>query len=505
MEPTRPVNTNDFVLLHQDDNVVVALRELCMDDRVAGVTALEPIPMGHKMAIHSIEAGEAVRKYGFPIGIATRDIRVGQHVHEHNCRTVLGASQFASWSAPHVGPEPISKTDFLGFECSPDRVAARNEIWIVNTVACVNQTATRLADRANRQLLDQFPNVDGFYCFPHPFGCSQLGDDLNNTKNVLAGLINHPHAGGALVLGLGCENNQMEAQIQAVAPNKLARVEFFNTQDVADEMEDGLAALSRLASQANAETRVAVPTDRLVLGMKCGGSDGFSGITANPLLGRIADRHCRAGGTVLLTEVPEMFGAESVLLARCATQAVYDELCQTIDAFKNYFRSHNQPISENPSPGNRDGGITTLEEKSLGCVQKGGIHSLVKEVVPYGSMASTQLGGIAIVNGPGNDGVSTTALTTAGANIVLFTTGRGTPLGAPVPTLKIATNTSLADRKPSWIDFDAGQVLTGDKSMDSLADELYELILSTASGEYQARNEENGYREIAIWKTGVTL
>ena len=481
-----------------------------MGDCANGVALVHDIQVGHKFATQSIAKGTEVRKYGMPIGVATEDIEPGQHVHSQNMATNLGNSDFAVWTPPtHAANEDqLNRNDqkyFMGYRRGDGRAAIRNEIWIVNTVACVNQTATRLAERANRELTAILDNVDGFHAFPHPYGCSQLGDDLSSTQKILGALVNHPHAGGVLILGLGCENNRIKSQLESVSASKLNDVVFFNTQDVGDEMDEGFNALKSLAEKTNKCQREQIDASQLVLGMKCGGSDGFSGITANPLLGRISDRHCAAGGTVLLTEVPEMFGAESVLLGRCENEGIHHQFCSMIDDFKDYFRNHNQPISENPSPGNRDGGITTLEEKSLGCVQKGGTLAPVKQIVPYGGAADVGLGGIALINGPGNDGVSTTALACAGANIVLFTTGRGTPLGGPAPTMKISTNSQLAEKKPGWIDFDAGRLISSESTLDELADELYELILNTACGAEYTKNETNGYREIAIWKTGVTL
>lgn len=498
------VSDSGFLALHPRDNIVVALRDLACGEEVNGVQTRSVVQRGHKIAVQPIEVGEPVIKFGFPIGLASRSIAPGEHVHEHNLKTGLGVSGFPDWKHPEAEPEQSDSSTISLFPRSAQRAAARNEIWIVNTVACVNQTANRLAERANRELLPKLPNVDGFYAFPHPYGCSQLGDDLSDTQKILAGLTNHPHSGAVLMLGLGCENNRLEAQLKSISPEKLDQITYFNTQDVGDEMQEGFEALESLASRLNEVQRVETPVSQLVLGMKCGGSDGLSGITANPLLGRISDRHCAAGGTVLLTEVPEMFGAEPVLLSRCATAQIHQQLCEMVDQFKGYFRSHDQPISENPSPGNRDGGITTLEEKSLGCVQKGGATALIKEVVGYGESATVGLGGISLINGPGNDGVSTTALTTAGANLILFTTGRGTPLGAPVPTVKVATNNALANNKPGWIDFNAGRLLDG-LSLDEMADEFYAYLLNVAAGKSRTKNEVNGYREIAIWKSGVTL
>ncbi len=505
-----------YLRLHPRDNIAVAVRPLPLGESVEGIRIPAPVAAGHKLALSAIAAGQPVIKFGFPIGVAATAIQPGEHVHSHNVTTSLGAMEYPHWNDSAADRDGVVDSGtkatalgspgatFWGYRRADGRVAARNEIWIINTVACVNQTAARLAERANRELLPQFSHIDGFQAFPHPYGCSQLGDDLAMTQRVLSGLINHPHAGAVLLLGLGCENNRMAEQLKSVHPEKMSQVIFFNTQEVGDELSEGQEALAKLAGLAN-EPRQIIPASELILGMKCGGSDGFSGITANPLLGRIADWHCAQGGTVLLTEVPEMFGAEAVLLDRCADADVHGQLIKMVEEFKDYFRSHNQPISENPSPGNKDGGITTLEEKSLGCVQKAGTQGVIRQIVEYGGHAASRLAGIALVNGPGNDGVSITNLATAGANVVLFTTGRGTPMGAPVPTMKVASNSELAAAKPAWIDFDAGRVLSGESDFDQLAHELYEQLLRTASGELLAKNELNGYREIAIWKTGVTL
>ncbi|MDP1559944.1 MAG: altronate dehydratase family protein [Pirellulaceae bacterium] len=517
-----------FARLHPQDNVVVSLQgsetgspweeELANGgpDRAVGTTvvAMEPIPAGHKMAIRPIAAGQWVIKYGLPIGLAQTDIAVGQRVHVHNVKTGLdaGIATQPDWEPLPAAPltTPILTTgddpnQFLGYLRENGQVAIRNEIWILNTVGCVNQTAQQLAAWANRTLVGRVPNLDGVYAFSHPYGCSQLGDDLQATRNILSGLTRHPHAAAVLFLGLGCENNQLQMQLDAIGPEALKKVRWFSTQDVSDEMEQGRQWLTEMAQQISRYTRQPLPANKLILGMKCGGSDGFSGLTANPLLGRIADWHCAMGGTSLLTEVPEMFGAEPVLLGRCDQPSTRTAVDQMIETFKDYFRQHDQPISENPSPGNKDGGLTTLEEKSLGCVQKGGTAALIKQCVPYGGQASAELGGLGMVNGPGNDGVSITALTAAGAHLVLFTTGRGTPMGAPAPTMKIATNPTLAKQKPGWIDFSAGDFITGTATLDELRDRLWEQILRVASGQQEAKNELNGYREIAIWKIGVTV
>lgn len=488
-----------------NDNVAVALAPL-EAGVVDGIAILGPIPQAHKVALHAIPAGAPIIKYGYPIGIASKDIAPGEHVHSHNTQSHLRGDLAAPPYNSPLPQTPLSHSSslptFQGYMHPDGRVATRNEIWIVNTVGCVNRASELIASAAGKEVLAEFPNIDAVQAFPHPFGCSQLGDDLQYTQKVLAGLINHPNAGGVLVLGLGCENNQMKSLLGRVGKLEPGRVKFFNAQEVGDEVEAGVSAVRELAQYASRFKRQPVPVSKLVVGMKCGGSDGFSGITANPLVGRIADRLTAAGASVLLSEVPEMFGAEDLLLQRTCDLKTSEDFIHLINDFRAYFRKHNEPIDENPSPGNKDGGITTLAEKSLGCVQKGG-HAPVKQILPYGSPVSPSLGGIALVNAPGNDGVSSTAMTVAGAHVLLFTTGRGTPMGFPIPTVKISTNSDLAGRKPQWIDFDAGPIAKG-ADPEQLADQLLEHILSVSSGA-RTRNESNGYREIAIWKDGVTL
>jgi altronate hydrolase len=481
--------------------VAVATEPLPAGAAAAGVTAKAAIPAGHKLALQAIRTGEAVIKYGWPIGKATQDIAPGDWVHSHNLATALdGFVEYSYQPGSHpreaAGPAPT----FQGFRRADGHVGTRNEIWIVNTVGCVNQASLTLARLGSERFAKG--SVEGVYAFPHPFGCSQLGDDLKNTQKVLAGLIRHPNAGGVLVLGLGCENNAMRALLEETGPIAEQRVKFFNAQDVPDEIEAGLEKLEELAAFAGQSRRETCPASDLVLGMKCGGSDGFSGITANPLVGMIADRVTGWGGTAILTEVPEMFGAEQLLMDRSASKEVFQNLVDMVNDFKKYFMDHHQPIYENPAPGNKEGGITTLEEKSLGCVQKGG-RATVTEVLPYGAPITRK--GLALVSAPGNDAVSTTAEVVAGATLLLFTTGRGTPLGNAVPTVKISSNTALAEKKPKWIDFDAGVLVQPNADREAVAGKLMDLVLDIASGRRQARNEINGMREIAIFKTGVTL
>jgi len=484
------------------DHVAMALRDLIAGENLdlhgQSIIVRADVPKGHKIAIRAAKAGADVLKYGWPIGRAVVDIAVGDHVHVHNVVTRLeGVEGYAF--AP-TAPEPraaASARTFDGYRRKNGRAGTRNEIWVLCTVGCVANTARRIAEKANQRFAGR---VDGVYAFPHPFGCSQLGDDLTHTRKLIAGLASHPNAGGVLILGLGCENNQLKALLESAPDIDGERLRSFTTQMVEDELEDGLAAVEALIEIAEQDRREPIPVSDLVVGLKCGGSDGFSGVTANPLVGRIADKVADAGGTPVLTEIPEVFGAENVLLQRSASREVFDQAVGVIDDFKRYFIDNNQPIYENPSPGNIAGGITTLEEKSLGAVQKGGRAQLV-EVIRYGERVGPH--GLTLLEAPGNDAVSSTALTAAGATVILFTTGRGTPLGFPAPTLKIASNSGLAQRKPGWIDFDAGQVLAG-VSMDDAADALMDLVVDTASGK-ATKAELNGEREIAIWKSGVTL
>jgi altronate hydrolase len=485
------------------DPVAVALQPLQPGDRLQGdageVRVTQPVPQGHKVALRPIAPGEPVLKYGFPIGRAKQAIAAGEHVHAHNVATALSGTEAYEWAPEPSSARPLPRvpTGFMGYPRRDGRVGTRNEIWILPTVGCVGRTAQKVAEAANRRFSGR---TDGVHAFVHPFGCSQLGDDLDATRRILAALASHPNAGGVLIVGLGCENNQLDRLLEAGPGIDRERLRAFNAQASDDEVEDGLALVEELVARAEHDRRGPRPLSDLVLGLKCGGSDGFSGMTANPLVGRVADALAAAGGTPVLTEIPEIFGAEQLLMARAVDRSVFDGVVAVVNDFKRYFLDHGQPVHENPSPGNIAGGITTLEEKSLGAVQKGGRAPLT-QVLRYGEQARRP--GLALLEAPGNDAVSSTALTAAGATVLLFTTGRGTPLGFPAPTLKIASNSELAARKPHWIDFDAGVVLAG-TSMDEAAADLLALVADTASGR-PTRAEANGEREIAIWKSGVTL
>jgi altronate hydrolase len=500
--PTQTLDrTAAAIQVHADDNLAVSLRPIAAGEQVevAGrvLCVGEAIDQGHKFALDDLAAGDVVRKYGWPIGRATAPIAAGAHVHTHNVETLLsGVEGYRYESAAAPSLPSAEQARFSGYRRADGRVGTRNEIWILPTVGCVSRTAERIAAIAHAR---HSGAVDGVHAFTHPFGCSQLGDDLAGTRSVLAALACNPNAGGVLIIGLGCESNQLDALVSEIPEALRGRVRTLKAQAEEDETEAGLALVDELVGQAEQVRREAVPLSELVVGLKCGGSDGFSGLTANPLVGRISDVVVGSGGATVLTEIPEIFGAERMLMTRAADNEVFDALVTVVNDFKRYFLEHGEPVSENPSPGNIAGGITTLEEKSLGAVQKGG-HAPVTDVLRYGERIRRK--GLSLLEAPGNDAVSSTALAAAGATVILFTTGRGTPLGFPVPTVKIASNSALAARKKNWIDFDGGKVL--DQGLDSTADELLSLIACIASGEATAA-ERNDEREIAIWKRGVTL
>jgi altronate hydrolase len=486
------------------DTVAIALRDLDAGETVTAgghpLTLTGAIARGHKLALCPVKAGDDVIRYGWPIGRATGDIAPGDHVHTHNLATALTRDSALVYApeTPSLRSDPIAPDcTFEGYRRADGRVGIRNEIWIIATVGCVARTAQRIASEAARRHQGE---VDGVHAITHPFGCSQLGDDLADTRAILAALAGHPNAGGVMIVGLGCESNQIDALLAAAPTLDRARVRTLRAQSDGDELENGLALVAELAAAARHDTRTPCRVNLLKIGVKCGGSDGFSGLTANPLAGRMTDRVTAAGGTSVITEIPEMFGAEHLLLNRAVSEDIFRAGADLVDRFKRYFTDHDQPVHENPSPGNIAGGITTLEEKSLGAVQKAG-QAALSAVIGYGQAADTP--GLTLLEAPGNDAVSSTALAAAGAHIIVFTTGRGTPLGFPVPTIKVASNSGLARKKAHWIDFDAGTVIHGE-SMETASVRLFDLLLATASGA-RTRNEINDEREIAIWKRGVTL
>ena len=496
-----------YIRINPEDNVAVALTDLRKGEAVEGVTLLSDVPRGHKIVLKDLKSGDNVIKYGYPIGHVTKDAPAGSLVNHSCIKTNLDGlleykyepekAEIAGHAGNDAGEE--SRT-FRGFKRADGTVGIRNQIWVIPTVGCVNGVCEQIVKRFRAEVAGRMGSVDAIVAFPHNYGCSQLGGDHENTRTILADMVRHPNAGGVLVVSLGCENNQLDAFRELVGPVNEARVKMFTCQQVEDEVEFGLQKLREIFAVCSLDKRTEVPVSELRVGLKCGGSDGLSGITANPLLGVFSDWIVAQGGTTVLTEVPEMFGAETILMNRCQDEATFGKTVSLINDFKEYFMAQGMPVYENPSPGNKAGGISTLEEKSLGCTQKCG-KSIVRGVLRYGERLTEK--GLNLLSAPGNDLVASTALAAAGCQIVLFTTGRGTPFGSFVPTMKISTNTPLAEHKGSWIDFNAG-VLAQDKTMAEVAPRFIDAVLAAASGEL-VNNELHDYREIAIFKSGVTL
>jgi altronate hydrolase len=490
-----------YLRISPKDNVAVALAPLPSGTAVEldGLSLIlkEEIPQGHKFALSDIPSGTQIIKYGYPIGIAKEQITCGSWVHTHNVRTGLGDLLSYTYNRQVSDPAPTPERFFQGFRRSDGKAGVRNELWIIPTVGCVNNIATALESKAQGLVSG---TVEAVAAFPHPYGCSQMGDDQENTRRILADLINHPNAGGVLVLGLGCENSGIEVLKEYIGDYNPRRVKFLVCQDSDDEIQEALTLLEELAAYAGTFQREPVSCSELIIGMKCGGSDGLSGITANPTVGAFSDLLISKGGTTILTEVPEMFGAETQLMDRCENEALFEQTVDLINDFKEYFKSHGQTIYENPSPGNKKGGISTLEDKSMGCTQKSGTAP-VRGVLAYGEQVKEK--GLNLLSAPGNDLVASTALAAAGAHIVLFTTGRGTPFASPVPTVKISTNNRLYEKKNNWIDFNCGTLVEGG-TLEELRDRFFDYIISVASGE-QVKSEKAGFHDMAIFKQGVTL
>ena len=489
------------IKINNMDNVAVALSPLTKGSILAlegqAITLIEDIPRGHKFALEGILEGSFVFKYGAPIGTATKDIPSGAWVHTHNIRTRLEDLLTYSYDKK-VSPLPVTPPRFFqGYRRENGKVGVRNEIWIIPTVGCLNSVVTAIERKTQKFLRE---NVENIAAFPHPYGCSQMGEDQENTYKILANLVNHPNAGGVLVMGLGCENTtiqELKKYMGEVNPN---RVRFLVAHQVEDEMAEGMKLVEELAEYASQSVREPIPSSELIVGLKCGGSDGLSGITANPVVGAFSDMLISSGGTTILTEVPEMFGAETLLMNRCENERLFNKTVTLINDFKTYFKNHNQAIYENPSPGNKEGGISTLEDKSLGCTQKSGTAP-VKGILAYGELVKEP--GLNLLSSPGNDLVATTALAASGAQIVLFTTGLGTPFASPVPTVKISSNSELARKKTHWIDFNCGEIVEG-KDLKAVSEELFDVVLAIASGK-PSKAEEAGYHDMAIFKQGVTL
>ena len=492
-----------FIQIQAQDNVAVALQNLSAGTVIhladKEIILKQDIPRGHKFAVKDIAAQENIIKYGYPIGHATCAIASGDYVHTHNVKTNLSDINDYSYQ-PNFPAIDINEADreVQIYRRANGDVAIRNELWIIPTVGCV----VGIANQIRQRFLQQNPadDIDGVFTFSHSYGCSQLGDDHQNTKVMLQNMVKHPNAGAVLVIGLGCENNQIDAFRETLGDYDPQRVKFMVSQHFEDEVEAGLELLQQLYQQMRNDRRQAGKLSEVKFGLECGGSDGLSGITANPLLGNFSDYLTSHGGTTVLTEVPEMFGAERILMSHCRDQQTFDKTVAMVNGFKQYFISHHQPIYENPSPGNKSGGITTLEDKSLGCTQKAG-HSQVVDVLKYGERLCKA--GLNLLTAPGNDAVATSALAATGCHMVLFTTGRGTPYGGFVPTMKIATNSELAQRKRNWIDFNAGR-LVEDVDMSQLLDDFINNVVEIVNGK-PTKNEINQFRELAIFKSGVTL
>ena len=485
---------NKLFKISENDNVAVALEDIEKGYTEGGVTALDNIPFAHKILLCDLKKGEAVIKYSNVIGTVTKDVKAGSHIHSHNLKTMLDSEfSYSFEGAKDYAPKRTDIT-FNAYKRSSGKAGIRNELWIIPSVGCVNnicRTLEKKGEEINKG------RCDGIYAFTHPYGCSQMDEDLERTAKVLSALINHPNSGGVLVVSLGCENLNINELKKFLTPYDETRVKFLVCQECENELEKGLSIIDSLLDLMKNDKREKVNISELKVGFKCGGSDAFSGITANPLCGRVNDVLTSFGATTILTEVPEMFGAEHLLMKRSVSEDVFKKQVELINSYKEYFANHGKECCENPSPGNREGGITTLEEKSLGCIQKGG-NSVINGVYGYADEVKTN--GLNLLWGPGNDIVSTTNLACAGANIILFSTGRGTPLGSIVPTIKISSNTKLSENKSNWIDFNAGKLLSG----DDLTGELLKLIIDTANGK-KTKNELNDCREIAIFKDGVIM
>ena len=495
----------EFIKINPADNVAVAINDVeagvCFGIDGVSITALTKIPAGHKVALKDLAEGEDVVKYGFPIGHLLQAVPQGGLIDHSVLKTNLDGLLEYTYQPDLTEIAPAqTKATFKGYRRADGRAGIRNELWIIPTVGCVNGVVQNIQKQFEAEMA-AYPGIEKVIAFPHNYGCSQLGGDHENTRKILADMVHHPNAAGVLVVALGCENNQLGAFRELVGEVDETRVKFMESQKIhGDEVEFGLGLLREIAEAAKNDVREDIPVSELKVGLKCGGSDGFSGITANPLLGRFSDWIVAQGGTTVLTEVPEMFGAETILMSRCQDEATFDKTVHLINDFKAYFMKNDQPVYENPSPGNKAGGISTLEEKSLGCTQKSG-NSIVRDVLLYGDRLKTR--GLNLLSAPGNDLVASTALAASGCQIVLFTTGRGTPFGTFVPTAKISTNSTLAANKPLWIDFNAGAIVDG-TPVEEVDQAFIDFVLGVASGEH-TNNEKSGYSEIAIFKSGVTL
>ena len=495
------MSINKIIKVNENDNIGVCLEKIVINELIKfenfEIIALSDIESGHKICLNNIKKNEEIIKYGNKIGIAKRDIKQGEFVHVHNLKTDLKQLQEYEYKPNFDIKFKVCNKSFLGYKRINNKVATRNEIWIIPTVGCVNSITNQIKNLAQTYITD---NIDAIVTFSNPYGCSQVGEDQINSLKIIARLIEHPNATRVLVVGLGCENNNIDILKEYIDEKELYKVEFMNCQNHSDEVGYGLKKVKTMIKAANNEKRTTIPIEKLVVGLKCGGSDGLSGISANPVVGKFCDKIILQNATCIMSEVPEMFGAEQILMNRCASTMVYKKLTNLINNYKKYYIDNNTKIHENPSPGNRQGGISTLEEKSLGCIQKGG-KSIIEGIIDYGEVVNSH--GLNILGSVGNDLVSSTALLAAGAHIILFTTGRGTPFSALVPTIKISSNNYLNTHKNNWIDFNAGEVVKY-KTIEHTANELYDFVIQVASGK-KVKSENLDFKDIAILKKGVTL
>ena len=489
-----------LIRINEIDNVAVAVDKIEQGVEIEGLKTLTEIPMGHKVALQDIKEGEDIVKYAQVIGVASKDIAKGEHVHSHNMHTKLSGE--LEYTFNQVACDTSKKENpyqLYGYKRAGGKVGIRNELWLIPTVGCISSICKDIINRFKEA--HDLNDIDGAYTYAHQYGCSQMGDDQDATIKVLRNIAGHPNAGAVLVVGLGCENNQLKPFIEGLKDIDPGRLRYFNCQEVDDEISVALNYLEELYEAMRNDKRVPIQFSDLTIGLECGGSDGFSGISGNPLLGRLSDRVISYGGNVILSEVPEMFGAEHLLMNRAKDQKVFEEIVDMVNRYKQYFIDNKQVVYENPSPGNKAGGITTLEEKSCGCIQKGGT-SVINGVIDYGDVIKEP--GLNLLYGPGNDLSSTTALGAAGCQLLLFTTGRGTPYGSFVPTAKVATNSTIYNKKKSWFDYNAGTVLE-ELSLDEACDDFLKKVVAIINGEVKTRNEEKEYKEIAIFKRGVIL
>lgn len=496
------------IKLYPQDTVALATSELKKGQTVTvdgeTITLLDDIPNAHKIALKDFETGEAVRKYDNIIGYASKPIKKGEWIHSHNEVTGLGKSKEYTYDFNPISifPGESDKT-FMGYDRADGGAGIRNHLAIISTVFCANGPLRKLARMAEAKY-PATENFDGIIAFDQEFGCSQTGKDLVTTCKIIAGIAKNANFGGVLLVSNGCEMAIPSVLEQYMGDYDKKRIRTLTLQEVEDEFTAGMELIDEIMEEMKDDKRTPININRLHIAMNCGGSDGYSGITANTLLGTLCDTLVKEGAIMNMTEVPEMMGAEHILMNRAADKSIFDDIVKMMYDYDAYFARYGEKAADNPTQGNKAGGLTTLEEKSLGCIQKGG-HCAVMEVLEYGERATKN--GFVLVSGPGNDLAGVSGQIAAGAVLTIFTTGRGTPCGFAGPTFRLASNTALATRKSNWIDYDAGRLLTAKtpEEVEALNKELYDAIMATVNGQYRTRTEENGYYILGALKDGVTL